>query len=78
MEVVTNFLFLDSKITAESDYSHEIRRKLPFGRKTVTNLDSVLKSRDIALPIKEHIIKAMILPAVTFSCESWTLKKAEC
>ena len=77
VEVVTNFLFLDSKITAESDYSHEIRRKLPFGRKTVTNLDSVLKGRDITLPTKVHIVKAMVFPVVMHGFESWTVKKAE-
>ena len=70
VEVVTNFLFLDSKITAESDYSHEIRRKLPFGRKTVTNLDSVLKSRDVTLLTKVCTVKAMVFPVVTYSCEN--------
>ena len=77
MEVVTDFLFLGSKITADDDYSHEIRRHLLLGRKAMTNLDSVLKSRDITLLTKVHIVKAMVFPVVTYSCESWTIKKAE-
>ena len=77
MKVVTDFLLLGSKITADSGCSHEIRRHLLLGRKAMTNLDSVLKSRDIALPTKVLIVKAMIFPVVTFSCESWIVKKAE-
>ena len=77
MEVVTDFLFLGSKITADGDYSHEIRRRLLLGRKAVTNIDSVLKSRDITLPTKVHTIKSMVFPVVRYSCESWTVKKAE-
>ena len=76
-EIVTDFLFLSSQITADSDYSHEIRRWLLLGRKTMTNLDSVLKSRDITLPTKVHIVKAMVFPVVMYSCESWTVKQAE-
>ena len=78
VEVVTDFLFLGSKITADGDRSHEIRRQLLLVRKALTNLDSVLKSRDITLPTKVHIVKAMIYPVVTYGCESWTVKKAEC
>ena len=78
VEVVTDSLFLSSKITADSDCSHEIRRRLLLGRKTMTNLDSVLKSRDIALLIEFCIVKAMIFPVVRYGCESWTIKKAEC
>ena len=78
MEVVTDFLFLASKITADGDYSHEIRRRLLLGRKAVTNIDSVLKSRDITLPTKVRIVKAIVFPVVTYSCESCTMKKAEC
>ena len=78
MKVVTDFIFLDSKITADGDCSHEIRRRLPLGRKAMTNLDSVLKSRDITLPTKVHRVKVMVFPVVTFGCESWTIKKAEC
>ena len=77
MEVVTDFLFLGSKITADGDHSHEIRRQLLLGRKAMTSLDSVLKSRDITLLTKVHVVKAMIFPVVTYSCESWTIKKAE-
>ena len=77
MEVVTDFLFLGNKITLDGDCSHEIRRLLLLGRKAVTNLDSVLKSRDITLLTKIHIVKAMVFPVVTYSCESWTIKKAE-
>ena len=76
VEAVTDFLFLGSKITADGDCSHEIRRQLLLGRKVRTNLDSVLKSRDISLSIKVHILKAMVFPVVTYSCESWTIKKA--
>ena len=77
MEVVTDFLFLGSKITVDGDCSHEIRRRLLLGRKAMTNLDRVLKSRDITLPTKVHIVKAMVFPVVMYGCESWTIKKAE-
>ena len=77
MEVVIEFLFLGSKITADDDCSHEIGRHLLLGRKAMTNPDSVLKSRDITLPTKVHIVKAMVFPVVTYSCESWIVKKAE-
>ena len=78
VETVTDFIFLGSKITAESDCSHEIKRCLLLGRKTMTNLDSVLKSRDIILLTKVHIVKAMVFPVVVYGCESWAIKKAEC
>ena len=78
VEVATDFLFLDSKIIADADCSHEIKRQLLLGRKVMTNLDSVLKNRDITLPTKVHIVKAVIFPMVTYSSESWTVKKAEC
>ena len=78
VEVVTDFLFLGSKITADGDCSHEIRRQLLLGRKTITNLDNVLNSRDITLPTKAHIVKAMVFPVVMYDCDNWTLKKAEC
>ena len=77
METVTGFIFLSSKITADGDCSHEIKRHLLFGRKTMANLDSILKSRDITLPTKVHLVKAMVFPVVMYGCESWTLKKAE-
>ena len=77
VETVKDFLFLGSKITADGDCSHEIKRHLLLGRKNVINLDSVLKSRDIILPRKVHIVKAMAFPVVTYGCESWTIKKAE-
>ena len=77
METVTDFLFLDSKITADGDCRHEIKRHLPLGRKTMTNLDSILKSRDITLPTKVHLVKTMVFPVVMYECESWTIKKAE-
>ena len=77
METVTDFIFLGSKITADGDCSHEIKRCLLLGRKAVTNLDSILKSRDITLPTKVHLVKAMVFPAVMYGCESWTIKKAE-
>jgi len=77
MEIVTDFIFLDSKVTADDDCSHEIKRCLLLGRKTMTNLDSILKSRDITLPTKVHLIKGMVFPVVKYGCESWTLKKAE-
>ena len=78
VEVVTDFLFLGSKITVAGDYSHEIKRYLLLGRKAVTHLDSILKSRDITLPTKVHIFKAMVFPVVIYGYESWTIKKAEC
>ena len=78
VELVTDFLFLSSKIAADGDISHEIRRHLLLGRKTVTNLDSVLKSRDITLLTNVYIVKAMVFPVVMYGCESWTIKKAEC
>jgi len=78
METVENFISLGSKITADSDCSHEIKRHLLLGRKAITNLDSILKSRDIALPTKVHLVKPMVFPVVTYGCESWTIKKAEC
>ena len=74
---VTNFIFLCSKITADGDWSHKIKRRLPFGSKAVTNLDSMLKSRDITLPTKVPLVKAMVFPAVMYGCESWIIKKAE-
>ena len=77
VEVVTDFHFLGSKITVDGDCRHEIRRPLLLGRKTMTNLDSVLKSRDIILPTKANIVKAVVFPMVTYSCESWTVKEAE-
>ena len=77
MEVVTDFLFLGSKITVDGDCSHEIRRRLLLGRRAMTNLDRVLRSRDITLLTKVHIIRAMVFPAVRYSCESQTVKKAE-
>ena len=77
METVRDFIFLGSKITADGDYSHEIKRRLLLGRKAMTNLDSILKSRDITLPTKVHLVKAMVFPIVMYGCESWTLKKAE-
>ena len=77
METVTDFIFLGSKITADSDCSHEIKRHLLLGRKVMTNLDSILKSRDITLPTKVCLVKAMVFPVVMYGCESWTLKKAE-
>ena len=77
METMTNFIFCDSKITADGDCSHEIKRFLLLGRKTMTNLYSILKNRDITLPIKARIVKAMVFPVVMYGCESWTIKKAE-
>ena len=73
-----NFIFLGSKITADGDCSHEIKRRLLLGRKVMTNLDSVLKSRDIALSTKVRLVKAMVFPVVIYGCDSWTIKKAEC
>ena len=77
MEAVTDFLFLGSKITADGDCSHEIKRCLLLGRKVMTNLDSILKSRDITLSTKVYLVKAMIFPVVMYGCESWTIKKTE-
>ena len=76
-ETVSDFIFLDSKITADGDCSHEIKRRLLLGRKVMTNLDSIFKSRDITLPTKVRLVKAMVFPVVMYGCESWTVKKAE-
>ena len=76
-ETVADFIFLGSKITADGDCSHEIKRRLLLGREVMTNLDSMLKSRDITLPTKVHLVKAMVFPVVMYGCESWTVKKAE-
>ena len=78
METVTDFIFLGSKITPDGDYSHEIKRHLLLGRKVIMNIDSILKSRDITLPTKVHVVKAMVFPVVIYRCESWTIKKVEC
>ena len=78
METVTDFIFLGSRITVDGDRSQEIKRRLLLGRKAMTNLESVLKSRDITLPAKVCIVKAMVFPVVMYGCESWTIKKAEC
>ena len=78
VEAVTDFIFLGSKITEDSDGSHEIRRHLLLGRKSITNLDSILKGRDLTLLTKVCIVKATVFPVVTYGCESWTIKKAEC
>ena len=78
METMTDFIFLDYKITADGNCSHEIKRHLLLGRKVMTNLDSILKSRDITLLTKVHLVKAMVFPVVMYGCESWTVKKAEC
>ena len=77
MQTVTDLIFLGSKITADGECSHEFKRCLLLGRKVMTNLDSILKSRDIALPTKAHLVKAMVFPVVMYGCESWTIKKAE-
>ena len=77
METVTDFIFLGSQITADGECSHEIKRHLLLGRKAMTNLDSILKSRDITLPTKDCLVKAMVFPVVMYGCESWTIKKAE-
>ena len=77
VETVSDFIFLGSKITADGDCSHEIKRCLLLGRKVMTNLDSILKSRDSILPTKVHLVKAMVFPVVKYGCESWTIKKAE-
>ena len=76
-ETVTDFIFLSSKITADGDCSHEVKRHLLLGRKVITNLDSILKSRDIILPTKVRLVKAMVFPVVMYGCDSWTIKKAE-
>ena len=78
VETVSDFMFLGSKITADGDYNHEIKRRLLLGKKVMTNLDSIFKSRDITLPTKVHLVKAMVFPVVMYGCESWTVKKAEC
>ena len=78
METVTDFIFLSFKITADGDCGHEIKRHLLLERKAMTNLDSILKSRDITLSTKVHLVKAMVFPGVMYGCESWTIKKAEC
>ena len=78
LETVTDFIFLGSKITADCDFSHEIKRPLFLGRKAMTNLDSIFKSRDITLLTKVHLVKATVFPVVMYGCESWTRKKAEC
>ena len=77
VETVSDFIFLGSKITTDGDCSHEIKRRLLLGRKVMTNLDSILKSRHITLPTKVHLVKAMVFPVVMYGCESWTVKKAE-
>ena len=77
VETVADFIFLGSKITADGDYSHEIKRRLLLGRKVMTNVDSILKGRDITLPAKVHLVKAMFFPVVMYRCESWIIKKAE-
>ena len=77
METVTDFFFLGSKVTADGDYCHEIKRLLLLGRKAMTKLDSILKSRDITLPTKAHLVKAMVFPVVMYRCECWTIKKVE-
>ena len=77
METVADFIFLGSKITADGDCSYEIKRRLLFGKKVMNNLDSILKSRDITLPTKVHLVKAVVCPVVMYGCESWTVKKAE-
>ena len=78
VDTVSDFIFLGSKITADGDCSHEIKRHLLLGRKVMTNLDSIFKSRDVTLPTKIHLFKAMIFPGVKYGCENWTIKKAEC
>ena len=78
LETVADFIFLGPKITADGDCSHEIKRRLLLGRKVMTNLDSIFKSRDITVPAKVHLVKAMVFPVVMYGCESWTIKKAEC
>ena len=78
VETVSDFIFLGSKITADGDCSHEIKRCSLLGRKVMTNLDSILKGRDITLPTKVHLVKAMVFPVIMYRCESWTMEKAEC
>ena len=78
METMRDFIWEGSKITADGDCSHEIKRRLLLGRRVMTNLDSILKSRDITLPTKVHLVRAMVFPVVMYGCESWTIKKAEC
>ena len=78
VEAVSDFVFLGSKITVNGDYSHEVKRRLLLGRKVMTNLESIFKSRDITLPTKVCLVKAMVFPVVMYGCESWTVKKAEC
>ena len=78
VETVSDFIFLGSKITADGDFSHEIKRHFLLGRKVMTNLDSTLKSRDITLPTKVHLVMAMVFPVVMYGCENWTIKKADC
>ena len=78
METVTEFIFFGFKITADGDCSHEIKKRLLLGRKAMTNLDSILKSRDMTLPTKGHLVKAVVFPVVVYGCESWIIKKAEC
>jgi len=78
METVTDFIYLDSKITADGNCSHEIKRRLLLGRKAMTNLDNTLKTKNIILRTKVHLVKAMVFPVVMYGCESWTIKKAEC
>ena len=78
MKTMRDFIFLGSKITADGDCSHELKRHLLLGRKAMTNIDSVLKSKDITLPAKVHLVKAVVFPVVMYGCESWTIKKAEC
>ena len=78
METVSDFIFWGSKITADGDCSHEVKRHVLLGRKVMTNLDSIFKSRDITLPTKVHLVNSMIFPVVMYGCESWTVKKAEC
>ena len=78
VETVADFIFGGSKITADGDHSHEIKRRLLLRRKAMTNLDSILKSRDVTLPTEVHLVKAMIFPVVMYGCKSWTIKKAEC
>ena len=78
VETMSDFILGGSKITVDGDYSHEIKKRLLLGRKVMTNLDSILKSRDVTLPAKVHLVKAMVFPVVMYGCESWTVKKAEC
>ena len=78
METVSDFIFWGSKITVDGDCSHEIKRRLLLGRKVMTNVDSILKSKDITLPTKVHLVKAIVFPVVMYGCESWTIKKSEC